>query len=222
VPTVWLLGREAIELDYAIVEPALAELLRGRLVFQAKARGGTVRIRKPPSGNINLAQAFDPAEGTQETEADREASDEGPPEMDLRIVTSDMTLLLQGDSLPSLRFDDVHGIMRVHTVEQRGVRVRFDTYRGTLSAGLPNAKLKFEDVSGHVQTYGKRLLRFRGNGDVDGDAVQFEIDVHDKPERHVALHANFPKLSAKAAAAHAVSGYGKLSDAFEVHVSHGR
>ena len=124
--------------------------------------------------------------------------------------------------MPSLRFEDVYGLMRVHNADDRGMWLQFDAYRGVITRGLPTGELPFEGVSGHVQTYGKRLLRFRGKGAFARNEVQFEIDMMDEPKRHVALHANFPELSAAAVASRAAEAYSALSEHIEVHVSHGR
>ena len=143
--------------------------------------------------------------------------------LDLRtMVTSGMTLVIGGGSLPDLRMENIHGIMRITTHRDDSVTLRFDDYRGDFVKGLPTGRLDFEDVKGQVLTDKKRLLRFEGRGKSEGEPVAFTLDIHTEPKTMVEIDARFPRLSAESLATLGFAGYTKFVKGLDLDVQPGR
>ncbi|MFT3922172.1 MAG: hypothetical protein QM778_06530 [Myxococcales bacterium] len=177
----------------------LAAIWAGTFAWErAEIRGGIVYVTEDGQGRVNMEQTFaapspDPQQLEESSEPQRVTD-----LLDLRtMMTSDMTLVIGGGSLPALRLRDLHGTMRVHVLPSGDTELRFDDYRGDFAQGLPTGRLQFRDVKGHVQTAGKRLLRFRGRGESEGAPVQFALDIHTEPKRQVAIDAHFEERGAE-------------------------
>jgi hypothetical protein len=218
-------GQPAIDVESAEIDFDLKALLLGDFVWRrADIRNGTVWVTEDTRGRINMEETFKApsAQPTAAHEADANAQNEDEGELDMRtMVTSNMSLIIRGGELPSLRLVQIHGIMRVH-VDPRGVtQIRFDDYRGHFVEGLPHGQLVFRDVKGHVQTDHRRLLRFEGKGDFEREKVAFALDVFTEPRNHVKIDAYFPELSAAALSTLGVSAWSKLAPTLELDVRHG-
>jgi hypothetical protein len=218
-------GQPAIDVESADIDFDLKSLLRGDFVWRrADIRNGTVWVTEDARGRINMEETFK-ARSPQPTvahEADVDAQSKDDGELDMRtMVTSNMSLIIRGGELPSLRLVQIHGIMRVH-VDRRGVtQIRFDDYRGHFVEGLPHGQLVFREVKGHVQTDHRRLLRFEGEGDFQQEKVAFALDVFTGPRDHVKIDAYFPELSAATLSTLGVSAWSKLTPTLEIDVRHG-
>jgi hypothetical protein len=198
----------------------LGALREGRFAWhRAEIDGGIVRVTEDARGRVNMEETFRARKsGTHE---DQEPPKEGA--LDLRtMITSDMTLVIRGGSLPHLRMEQIHGIMRIQTHADASVTLRFDDYRGHFVKGLPTGRLDFEDVKGQVLTDKKRLLRFEGRGRSEGEPVAFTLDIHTEPKTLVEIDAEFPRLSAESLATLGFAGYTKFTKDLDLDVKPGR
>jgi hypothetical protein len=151
------------------------------------------------------------------------AADGGAGPLDLRTIrTSNLTLLIGGGSLPTLKMVDIQGVMRIQEFQNGEVELRFDEYGGVFVEGLPTGQLNFRDVKGYVQTGANRLLRFEGGGESEGEPVTYKLDIFTEPHRLVKIDARFPKLSMESLSTLAFSGYTKFTKNLDVTVRHGQ
>jgi hypothetical protein len=213
-------GVPAIDVKQVRFELDLGELMDGRLVWhRAEIDGGIVRVLEDRRGRVNMEETF------KARKTGSEGDGEPPPEegaLDLRtMVTSGMTLVIGGGSLPDLRMENIHGIMRIQTDREDAVTLRFDDYRGNFVKGLPTGRLDFVDVKGQVLTDRKRLLRFEGRGKSEGEPVAFALDIHTEPKTLVEIDARFPRLSAESLATLGFAGYTKFTRGLDLDVRHG-
>lgn len=210
-------GTPAIDVESANIRFDLSSFLSGNFVWRrADIRNGIVRVREDARGRVNMEETFAPRDPSQATRI------EGV--LDMRtMVTSNMQLEIGGGELPSLRLIDIDGIMRVH-VDRDGITdIRFDDYRGHFVKGLPHGQLNFRDVKGHVQTGHKRLLRFEGGGEFEGEPVTYTLDIITEPKQHVRIEANFPNLSAASLSTLGVAVWSRVNgSSLEIKVKHGR
>jgi hypothetical protein len=214
-------GKPAIDVAEADIELDLGTLLMGDFAWKrADITRGTVRVTEDARGKNNMEETFKaPASSSGKR---RESRDEGGGELDLRtMVTSDMTLIISGGSMPTLRLVDLHGVMRVQVNADGDTELRFDDYRGTFAKGLPNGVLQFRKVKGHVQTGKKRLLHFTGEGRFQGEEVDFDLDIFTEPKTRIEIDAFFPKLSAASISTLGLEAWSKLTPALKVKVRHG-
>ena len=126
------------------------------------------------------------------------------------MMTSDMVLVIGEGSLPHLRMENLRGTMRVHVLPDEEVELRFDEYSGDFVKGLPTGRLTFHDVKGKVQTEGRRLLRFEGQGQSEGAPVQFVLDIHTEPKTQVEIDAHFEERSAESASTRTFAAWTKF------------
>jgi hypothetical protein len=212
-------GVPAIDVHEVQFKLDLGALREGRFAWQrAEIHGGIVRVTEDARGRVNMEETF----RARQPEDDR---DEMPEEglLDLRtMITSGMTLVIRGGSLPHLRMEDLNGIMRIQTHADASVTLRFDDYRGHFVKGLPTGRLDFEDVKGQVLTEKKRLLRFEGHGRSEGEPVEFSLDIHTEPKTLVEIDARFPRLSAEALSTLGFAAYTKFTPGLELDVRPGR
>jgi hypothetical protein len=196
----------------------LGALLDGRFAWhRAEIDGGIVRVLEDARGRVNMEETF---RARKTGDGGGEPAKEGA--LDLRtMVTSGMTLVIGGGSLPDLRMENIHGIMRITTHRDESVTLRFDDYRGDFVKGLPTGRLDFEDVKGQVLTDKKRLLRFEGRGKSEGEPVAFTLDIHTEPKTLVEIDARFPRLSAESLATLGFAGYTKFTRELDLDVRHG-
>jgi hypothetical protein len=217
-------GQPAIDVESADIDFDLLSFLRGDFVWhRAEIRNGTVWVTEDARGRVNMEETFKartPPSASAQTAATDSAEES---DLDLRtMVTSQMTLIIGGGELPSLRLVDIHGIMRVEVNERGETDIRFDDYRGHFVKGLPHGQLVFRQVKGHVQTGQRRLLRFEGKGEFEREPVAFALDIFTEPRDLVKIDAYFPELSGPALTTLGVSAWSKLSPALELDVRHGR
>ena len=214
-------GVPAIDVESADIEFDLSAFLSGDMRWRrADIRNGIVRVTEDARGRINMEETFKArAQPGSSGEKPRDDS-----ELDMRtMVTSNMRLEIHGGSLPTLRLIDIYGIMRIEVAADGTTQIRFDEYRGHMVKGLPNGKLKFHDVKGHVQTGHQRLLRFDGKGLFEGERVAFMLDIVTEPETRVKIDADFPELSEDSLSTLAVGTWSKLNGSgIELKVHHGR
>jgi hypothetical protein len=213
-------GRAAIDVESADIDFELVSFLSGDFAWhRAEIRNGTVWVTEDARGRVNMEETFKAR--APEGASAHAAGDED--DLDLRtMVTSDMTLIIGGGELPSLRLTDIHGIMRVQVNERGETDIRFDDYRGHFVKGLPHGQLVFRQVKGHVQTDQRRLLRFEGKGEFEREPVAFELDIFTEPRKLVKIDAYFPELSGPALSTLGVSAWSKLQPTIELDVRHGR
>jgi hypothetical protein len=205
-------GVAAIDVDEADVELDLAAIAHGTFAFRrADVRGGIVRVLADDRGRINMQETFRGVGPTTEAPPQRDT-------LDLqRMATSDMTLIIDGQGLPSLRLENLYGIMRVHVLGDGRTELRFDEYRGRISEGLPTGLLTFEKVKGHVQTDRDRLLQFEGHGRSEGEPVEFKLDIRGEPEKTY-IDATFPSVSAEAFSTRLVGLWTRFLDDMDLNV----
>jgi hypothetical protein len=183
-------------------------------------KGGIVRVTEDARGRVNMEELFRARTPDKTDKTEGRPGKEGP--LDLRtMVTSDMTLAIFGGSLPRLRMQRLHGIMRIQALADGQVTLRFDEYRGHFVEGLPTGRLDFEDVKGHVDTDRRRLLRFAGRGRSEGEPVAFRLDIVTEPKTHVRIDARFPRLSRESLATLAFAGYTRFTKNLELNVEPG-
>jgi hypothetical protein len=219
-------GVPAIDVKHVIIELDFAALWDGRFAWhRADIHGGIVRVTEDKQGRVNMEETFraratDSKKEKAQEEKPQPSDAEGP--LDLRtMVTSDMTLVIGGGSLPKLRMENLYGIMRVRVLANEQVTLRFDEYRGNFVEGLPTGRLDFRDVKGHVTTDQRRLLYFQGRGKSEGEPVAFDLDIHTEPTQ-VKIDAEFPRLSAESLATLAFAGYTRFDKDLELNVKPGR
>ena len=219
-------GVPAIDVHQVRLELDFEALREGRFAWhRAEIDGGTVRVSEDEQHRVNMEETFrarrpsPEASSSEKKESSSENSEKSP--LDLRkMVTSNMTLLIYGGSLPKLHMQNLYGIMRVQELPNGRVSLRFDDYRGHFVKGLPTGRLDFEQVKGHVETDQKRLLRFEGRGLSEGEPVAFELDIQRKPTR-VKIDARFPRLSRESLATLAFSAYTRFTKNLELNVQPG-
>jgi hypothetical protein len=216
-------GVPAIDVHDVRIELDLGALLDGRMVWKRTEIGrGIVRVTEDAQGRVNMEETFKARKKSGSDEAgDKEPSEEGALDMQ-SMVTNGMTLVIGGGSLPDLRMENIHGIMRITTHADDSVTLRFDDYRGNFVKGLPTGRLDFEDVSGQVLTEKKRLLRFEGRGKSEGEPVEFTLDIHTEPKTLVEIDAAFPRLSAESLATLGFAAYSKFVKGLDLDVKPGR
>jgi hypothetical protein len=215
-------GVPAIDVHDVAIELDLPALLDGRMVWKrTEIGGGIVRVTEDAQGRVNMEETFKARKDPSRRGEPKEPSKEG--ELDLRsMVTNDMTLIIGGGSLPDLRMENIHGIMRITTHADDSVTLRFDEYRGNFVKGLPTGRLDFEDVKGQVLTEKKRLLRFEGRGKSEGEPVEFTLDIQSEPRTLVEIDAAFPRLSAESIATLGFAAYTKFQKGLDLDVKPGR
>jgi hypothetical protein len=214
-------GVAAIDVGRAEIEFDLAAFLTGDFAWRrADIRDGIVRVSEDARGRVNMEETF---KSRAPSSPEAEETEEGG-EMNMRtMVTSNMRLMIGGGSLPTLRLVDIHGIMRIQVAPDGTTQIRFDEYRGHFVQGLPNGKLAFRDVKGHVQTGHKRLLRFEGKGRFEGERVAFALDIFTEPKNRVLIDAYFPELSKDALSTLGVAAWSQVSaGALDMRVRHGK
>jgi hypothetical protein len=215
-------GVPAIDVEHVRIELDPTALREGRFAWRrAEIQGGTVRVSEDARHRVNMEETF---RGRHKKPHERpklsHSEERGTAPMDLRtMVTSNMTLLIYGGSLPKLRLSELDGVMSVTKLPNGRVTLRFDDYRGHME-GLPTGKLDFHHVKGHVETDQNRLLRFEGRGLSEGEPVSFALDIHTKP-KHVKIEARFPRLSREAVATLGFSQYTRFSEHLELEVKPG-
>jgi hypothetical protein len=193
-------GKPCIEVEHIDAWLDLGAIWDGFFAWQrAEIRGGIVHVTEDAQGRVNMAETFrrPPESPSTSNDSTSEDEEEDPVDiLDLRtMVTSNMVLVISGGSLPSLRMVDLDGTMRVHVLPNGDTELRFDDYSGDFVKGLPTGLLNFREVKGHVQTAGKRLLRFEGSGKSEDEPVEFVLDIHTEPKQLTEIDAHFPKVS---------------------------
>jgi hypothetical protein len=207
-------GVPAIDVESADIDFDLSSFLHGDFVWRrADIRNGTVRVTEDARGRVNMEETFRGPPGPK-----------GDGELDMRtMVTSNMRLEIGGGDLPSLRLVDIYGIMRVQVDADGMTHIRFDDYRGHFVKGLPHGQLRFREVKGHVKNGHKRLLRFEGKGEFEGEFVVFDLDIFTEPKNRVLIDASFPRLSYASLSTLGVAAWSKLSGgSLDIDVHHGR
>lgn len=214
-------GRPAIEAKSVDIELDLEAIWNGRFAWhRADIRGGRVHVREDDQGRINMEETFRAAHPTPDSNAEHDTQGKGP--LDLRgMATSNIELLIDGGTLPTLRMTSLTGIMRVHVLANDDVELPFSKYEGHFVEGLPTGRLDFHHVNGRVQTSGKRLLRFEGQGKSEGEQVSFVLDIHTQPKTNVEIDARFPKLSAESLATKGFAAWTKLMPDLDLRLKHG-
>jgi hypothetical protein len=215
-------GVAAIEVERAEIAFDFAAFLSGDFAWRrADIRNGLVRVTEDEHGRVNMDETFKAPQRAQREQAGKQQ--EGGA-MDMRtMVTSNMRLLIGGGSLPTLRLVDIYGIMRIQVAPDGKTQIRFDDYRGHFVEGLPNGKLKFQHVKGHVQTGHERLLRFAGDGRFQGQQVAFDLDIFTKPERSVKIDATFSHCSLAQLSTLGVAAWSKVAgSALDIRVRAGK
>lgn len=205
-------GVAAIDVDEADVELDLMAIAKGTFAFRrADVRGGIVRVLADDHGRINMEETFRGVGPANDAPAQQDT-------LDLqRMATSDMTLIIDGKGLPSLRLENLYGIMRVHVLGDGRTELRFDEYRGRISKGLPTGLLTFEDVKGHVQTDRDRLLQFEGRGRSEGEPVRFTLDIRGERDKTY-IDATFPGVSAEAFSTRLIGLWTRFVDDMNLNV----
>jgi len=188
-------GKPAIEADSAVIDYDFAQLWQPVKGWaRADIEHCLVHVTEDPDGRINMEKTF-AAPKKSAPESDAKSKSDG--ELDLKqMVTSDCKLIISGGSMPTLRMEELSGIMRVHVLPSGKTELRFDTYRGKFVDGLPTGQLDFQAVSGEVKTEQAQLLHFEGRGQTHGSDVKFGLVIDTEPKKKlVRIDATFAKVS---------------------------
>jgi len=212
-------GKPAIEAEHAVIEFDPLQIWSNQLGWSRAAIDHCrVHVTEDANGVINMEDVFKKphqAEHPQASDSDA-ASD-----LDLRdMVTSACELIISGGSLPTLRMQDLAGIMRVHVPPSGDTELRFDNYRGSFVEGLPTGVLHFKNVLGEVKTGQKHLLHFDGEGRTKGSDVAFTLNISTEPTQ-VRIDAKFPDASFASMSTRTVAMWSKLSPTLDLRVSRG-
>jgi hypothetical protein len=214
-------GTSAIRVEDVEMELDLAAIVRGTFAWKrALIRAGIVHVLEDERGRVNMAETFK----LSELQADVEPGAPGADQLDLRtMVTSDMTLVIGGGSLPKLRLERLRGVMRVHVLPDGRTQLRFDEYTGSIVRGLPSGRLDFHRVKGEVRAPADKLLHFEGEGKSEGEPLAFTLDVVNRPRERVDIEAEFFERSLEAFSTWLVSKWMQLgSGNVQIHVRHRR
>lgn len=215
-------GKPAIEADSAVIDYDIAQLwspVKGWA--RAEIEHCLVHVTEDPDGKINMEKTFASRKkgAEKEKKADQAQAKKDGGELDLRtMVTSDCKLIISGGSMPTLRMEELSGIMRVHVLPSGKTELRFDEYRGTFSDGLPTGKLVFQAVSGEVETEQARLLHFEGRGQTHGSDVEFQLKIDLKPKKKVRIDATFAKVSPASIIVRSAEVWSAFLPTLEIHV----